>query len=188
MDDSIKIRLAIQFLYDFADQLLAGERLQITKLMKMYRLIENYDHMQRLFIGMLHYVVERPRAPVNPYPVIPVDKKRQLIRALLDILQSARTNYDTAKLLDDEIKSFCAGRKRWSVHSSGFKYADSDLLMLSDIASAIYCRHEVKWYSYAAARAFCCDYKNMRFSPDLNSAERVRWIADHFASEYSGSV
>lgn len=188
MDDSIKINLAIDFLYDFADQLLAGERLQITKLMKIYRLVENYGHMQRLFIGMLHYVGEKPRAPANLYPVVSIDKKRQLICALLDILQSSTPDHHAAKLIDDEVKCFCAGTKRFSVHSSGFMYSDSDLLMLSHIGSAIHCGREVRWCSYAAARAFCCDYKNMRFAPDRDSAERVCWIADHFAMEHLVSI
>ncbi len=77
------------------------------------------------------------------------------------------------------------GWKRLYVHASRRKMEDPDLILMEDIIRAYLKNWHTGCWAYFLCQYYCCDYKDLRFKMNTDSASRIMDIAYYFINKYN---
>lgn len=181
-------------LFLMADRLSKGHSVQVSNLRPILGLLREPKEIPAYVLHLLLLTKEHLRSPLNPAVEMPVSKKIYLLDKLAILFRTCCFPPAWALAADIElIEQYRSGSKRVSVHASRTKYADGDIGLIDTLLRGLtdYSRHAASTSfdvsAVTACRAtqfFCCDYKNYRFIPTWEYAERVRKVARYFSQRW----
>ena len=166
----------------------------MTNLRPILGLLSEPKEIPPFVAHLLLLTKEHLRSPLNPVVEMPVSKKIYLLDKLAIGFRTCCFPPAWALAADIElIGRYRSGSKRVSVHASRTKYADGDIGLIDALLRGLtdYSRYAAlasfgvsALTACRATQFFCCDYRNYRFIPTREYAERVRKVARYFSQRW----